>query len=240
MEGGVPLEKITGETEDISDYLDFGFYNRVWFHENDGLGERGLGRCIGVLHVTGGAMSYWILKDNFYVVSRTTVQRITNLESDISQNQLMFLEFDEDIKRCFKKDDLTVHGDFTNPVKWAYMLEDDEDFREEFDRIYQDKDTPQADHVLTPEIMDDTYMNMEVALPQDTEIPDLFRVTERLKDANGLPIGTSNENPILDTRVYEVKYVDGHKTSLTSNTITQNMSAQVDDEGNRHVLFDGF
>ena len=116
MEGGVPLEKITGETEDISDYLDFGFYNRVWFHENDGLGERGLGRCIGVLHVTGGAMSYWILKDNFYVVSRTTVQRITNLESEISDNQVMLLDFDEEIKHLVKNDDFPVDGDLPDPV----------------------------------------------------------------------------------------------------------------------------
>ena len=48
MRGGVPLDNITGETEDISDYLDFGFYDRVWFHENSELGERGLGRWLGV------------------------------------------------------------------------------------------------------------------------------------------------------------------------------------------------
>ena len=29
MYGGVTLENITSETEDISDYLDFGFYDRV-------------------------------------------------------------------------------------------------------------------------------------------------------------------------------------------------------------------
>ena len=29
MDDGVPLENITGETEEISDYLDFGFYDRV-------------------------------------------------------------------------------------------------------------------------------------------------------------------------------------------------------------------
>ena len=58
MDGGVSLDNITGETEDISDYLDFGFYDRVWFHENAGLGERGLGCWIGVSHRTGGAMSY--------------------------------------------------------------------------------------------------------------------------------------------------------------------------------------
>ena len=86
--------------------------------------------------------------------------------------------------------------------------------------------------------MDDTYMNMEVALPRDTEVTDFARVTKRLKDANVLPIGTSNENTILDTRVYKVEYVDGHKYSLTANSIAQNMFAQVDDEVNRHVLFD--
>ena len=81
-------------------------------------------------------------------------------------------------------------------------------------------------------------MNMGVALPRDTEGPDFARVTKRIKDENGLTIGTSNENPILDTRVYEVEYVDGHKASLTSNAIAQNMFSQVDDKGNRHVLFD--
>ena len=92
--------------------------------------------------------------------------------------------------------------------------------------------------MFTPEIMDNTYMNMEVALPRDTEGPDFSRVTKSLKDANGLPIGIANENPILDTRMYEVEYVDGHKASLTEKSIAQNMSAQVNDKGNKPVLFD--
>ena len=58
--------------------------------------------------------------------------------------------------------------------------------------------------MFTPDIMDDTYMNMEVALPQDTEGTDFARITKRLKDANGLSIGTANENPILDTRIYKL------------------------------------
>ena len=169
MDGGVRLEKVAGETEDILDYFDLGFYDRVLFHENVGLGERGLGRWLGVSHRSGGAMSYWISKANGYVVSLTTVQRITNLESEISENQVMFLDFDEEIKRRIKNDDFPVDGDLPKPVKWEDMLEGDEDFREEFDRIYQDKDIPEADDVFTPEIMDDTYKNMEVALLQYTE-----------------------------------------------------------------------
>ena len=81
-------------------------------------------------------------------------------------------------------------------------------------------------------------MNMEVALPRDTEGPDFDRVTKRLKDANGLPIGTANKKPILDTRVYEVKYVDRQKASLTANAIAQNIFAKMDDKGNINVLFD--
>ena len=59
-----------------------------------------------------------------------------------------------------------------------------------------------------------------------------------MKDANGLPIGTANDNPILDTRVYEVEYLDGHRTALAANAIAANMFAQIDDDGNRFVMLD--
>ena len=59
-----------------------------------------------------------------------------------------------------------------------------------------------------------------------------------MKDNKGLPIGTSNDNPILDTRIYKVEYLDGHKAALSANMVAQNRLAQVDEEGNRYVLFD--
>ena len=37
--------------------------------------------------------------------------------------------------------------------------------------------------------------------------------------------------------MYEVEYQDGHKASLSANAIAQNMFAKVDEEGNRHILF---
>jgi len=43
---------------------------------------------------------------------------------------------------------------------------------------------------------------MEVALSRDCDGPEFARVTKRLRDANGIPIGT-NDNPILDMRMYE-------------------------------------
>ena len=77
---------------------------------------------------------------------------------------------------------------------------------------------------------------MEVALPRDGEGPELARVIKRLRDKDGIPIGTANDNPILDSRVYEVEFLDGHKASLAANAIAENLFAQVYDEGYCTVL----
>ena len=44
------IEMITGETPDISEYTDFGFYDWVTYHINAGLGDTQLGRWLGVSH----------------------------------------------------------------------------------------------------------------------------------------------------------------------------------------------
>ena len=62
---------------------------------------------------------------------------------------------------------------------------------------------------------------MELALPQgDSLEPWLARVTKWMKDLSGLPIGTADDNPLLDTRMYEVEYLDSEKASLSANYIT--------------------
>ena len=35
--GGIPLTNVTVDTVDISKYIDFGFYEKVWFKNNYGL-----------------------------------------------------------------------------------------------------------------------------------------------------------------------------------------------------------
>ena len=79
---------------------------------------------------------------------------------------------------------------------------------------------------------------MELAVNCGDDSPSFAKLTKRLRDAQGLPIGTVNDNPILYNRIYEVEYLDGFTTSIANNSIAENMFAQVDKEGNRHVLFD--
>ena len=238
LEGNIPITNVTGETADISEYLDFGFYDQVWYKDNAGLSPFEPARWLGVSHRTGRMMCYHVLTQRGTVISRSTVQRVTNLEKTTSEVKDTFLKFDATIRTKLKcTGDKDYVGDKPDPEAWADLLDEDEDFREEFQKIYNDKNIPEADD-YTPEVLDDTYLNMEVALPRDGEGPEFARVTKRLRDANGIPIGTANDNPILDTRIYEVEYIDGYKASLAANTIAENMFSQVDDEGNRFVLLD--
>ena len=108
-------------------------------------------------------MLYWVLTQNGYVISRTTVQKVTNLENELLDNQETFSEFDEQIKGITREDDFPLEGNKPDPADWADILEDDEDLQEEFNPIYQDLDIPEADDTFTPDLMDDTYRNMEVA-----------------------------------------------------------------------------
>ena len=64
------------------------------------------------------------------------------------------------------------------------------------------------------------------------------RVTKRLKDHKGNPIGQAHEHIKLDTRMYEVEFIDGHKQAMAANLIAENMFATVNKEGHRHLILD--
>jgi hypothetical protein len=80
LEGRTPLEQVTGETPDISEYLDFSFYGWIFYRENAGVGDNMFGHWLGVSQHIGNLMLFWILTPNGRVISRTTVQHVTNLE----------------------------------------------------------------------------------------------------------------------------------------------------------------
>ena len=80
-----PLEIITGETSDLSEYLDFGFYDWVTYQNNAGLGFPKVCRWLGVSHQVVHLISYWILPELSIPVFCITVQRITNLEKQTDE-----------------------------------------------------------------------------------------------------------------------------------------------------------
>ena len=86
-------------------------------------------------------------------------------------------------------------------------------------------------------MLEGTYLDIEITLTRYREGPVFSEVTKHMRDANIIPIDKYHANPMLDSRVYEVVYLDGHKASLDANIIAENIFSPVDKEGNIFVLF---
>ena len=98
-------------------------------------------------------------------------------------------------------------GGKVQPFDWLdHPFDDDPDFIDDFQTVISNKEIKEADEKFTPDTFDDRYLNMELALPKgDNPNPQLAKATKRLRDANGIPIGMANNNPILDSRMYKVE-----------------------------------
>ena len=104
------------------------------------------------------------------------------------------------------------------------------------------------DDKLLPHITDDNvdniakrdnYLNMELGLPRGDDDHITHATVKRRKlDEKGTQVGTENNNLLLDTRVYEVEFIDGTMEALAANVIAENLLSQVDEEGHRQMLID--
>ena len=57
---------------------------------------------------------------------------------------------------------------------------------------------------------------------------------------HGNPVGRSNRNLIMDTRLYEVEFPGGETTQLADSIIVESMYAQCDVNGNEYLLLEAF
>ena len=63
----------------------------------------------------------------------------------------------------------------------------------------------EAENDFTLDVYDDTYSNMELSVPRDSDRPEFDQMVRRLRYKDVKTIGKSNDNPILDTHMYEVE-----------------------------------
>ena len=63
---------------------------------------------------------------------------------------------------------------------------------------------------------------MHVLLPRGEGV-EHGKVIGRKCDQDGRPVGNSNANPLLNTRVYEVEFQDGYIQEYLANTIAENI-----------------
>ena len=171
LNGKTPLEIITGETPDISQYLDFAWYDWVWYKENAGLAIPKLGRFLGVANSASNIMSFYLLPESGIVVTAGTVQRVTELEKQTEAVKDRMQQHSKKIAEKFKEGRLSSDGDMPKLEEWADLLEDDEDFAAEFNRLFDNTDVKEADDTFDPDSFDH-YLNMEVNIDRGGEFPD--------------------------------------------------------------------
>ena len=209
-EGRTPLEIITGETPDISEYLDFEFYDWVTFRSNAGLGEVQIGRWLGVSHRVGRLMSYWILPESCIPISASTVQRLTNDERSTDEMKSRMLEYETKVKTALEAASADIANRIPNSIDTSRIIDhenEDPQFFDAFTRVIDDATLPHADDnvdsncIQSTEVESDQYIGMELALPRGDDGERVHaRVTKRMKDNEGRPIGTASNNPLLDSQ----------------------------------------
>lgn len=71
-----------GYAHDISEYVDFDFYTWVKYQDVESFPQDSvkLGRWLGIAHLVGSTMTYYVLKDNRKMIHQSTVRPLANEE----------------------------------------------------------------------------------------------------------------------------------------------------------------
>jgi hypothetical protein len=236
------MEEMMGQTIDISEWLDFDFYDRVWYWDEKKTDmnqeQSKIGRWIGIAHRVGSEMTYWILTESANVIARSTVQHITS--SDMAKDTVKerVSAFDLAVENRLAEDDYIIE----DPNLFYLDDEDGDDLGNnwnpnvptdaEYDDMIQEP-KPDVDDIETY----DKYLNSEFVIDRGGEQV-RARVAKRARSDSGLPIGHSHANPLFDTREYECVTEDGVTERYSANVIAENIYAQCDDEGRSMLVLD--
>jgi hypothetical protein len=167
-------EQVTGKTPDISEWLDFEFYDLVWWWDrpnkpniNDQM--KRLGRWLGVSHHIGSDLCYWTVADSGQVVSKTSVEHVTHDDYLSEDMKAKVKEFEKKLSEHLADSNFILQGEDNVDLK---MLEDLDDkgistmmedgitpMEQEYDGMIVEE-CPKADD---KEALD-KYLNMELRM----------------------------------------------------------------------------
>jgi hypothetical protein len=228
-----------GHTIDISEWLDFEFYDYVWYWDEVKVDmsedQQLLGRWLGIAHRIGSDMTYWIMTQSGNVIARSTVQHVTISDLTNPAVKEVMASFDTAVDQRLD-DENHINAEF------GVFYFDDED---------ADDEVPVPDHNIPtddeygnmiiepcPDVDTETYdryLNAEFVVNRDGE-PVRARVNKRARTEAGSLIGTGHSNPLFDTREYECIFDDGTVERYTANIIAENLYSQCDSEGHSFLV----
>lgn len=105
---------------------------------------------------------------------------VTQLQLQTAECKPLFKSFDSYIKNKLKCKDHTYNGAKLHPEDWADLLEFNSDFNNNFNKIYDNINIQEAGD-YTPEVLEDTYLNMELAVARDCDGPKFAYSCEKIQ-----------------------------------------------------------
>jgi hypothetical protein len=181
-------------------------------------------------------LCYWILKENGHVLSKTTVQHVTRLDTETDDVKAKIIQYDEALSLRLDDDNFRLTPDEDNAF---FMLDTDGIEDETVQPEPGNEHAIDVDDILPEddptEEAYDNLLNAEVLIIDGGEQV-LGTVAKRARGADGRPIGQRSNAPMSDTRMYEVRLPDGSSRELTYNIIAENLFSQCDTEGRQFQI----
>ena len=226
LDGQVPEAKLTGREADISEIAEFDFYDWVKFFDLDIAypdDRECYGRWLGPAHDVGPHLTAKILKKNGQVIYSGTYRALNSNEIASETERQLRLAFDEEITT-------RIGGPMTIEQLRQHDAQAETPMYDPFDL---DGRLPDIDDA-TPEYRDQ-YIGAELRLPVQGTMTS-GTVKQRSRTPGGDLFGKQNDNPILDTRSYDVEFEDGTIRGYTAKVIAENMISQCDPLGRIDIV----
>ena len=232
LDGLTPHQKVTGVTPNISELIQYKWYQWIWYYDlRDPLKEV-LGRYLGPAENCGEGFTSHILTNKGEVIQRSTTRRLTDDENS-SEHVI-------NLKSAYTAEMESFIGNTTNATMNHHAAYQEDPYENMFqDDNFDDEDILFQDDFVTGEDSDreaplneqyDEHLGLELLFPNKGEMKP-GKVVSRKRDHTGHLIGRQNPNPILDTRIYEIQFNDGTYADYNANIIMENLYSQTDQYG---------
>ncbi len=182
LHGRTPYELLTGNTPDISELLEFEWYQPIWYFEPSEFPHQNklLGRWMGAAHRIGQALCYWILPESGVPIARTTIQAVSKEELTTDRFKQRLSEFDNNVQ------DKLYHGQDDTKGFSFYREDENENEIIEEELIEPESCAVELENI-EEDVFDELLLTEPMLMREGQE--ERAQVIGRKRDSNGELVG---------------------------------------------------
>ena len=179
LNGRTPFEIALGFTPDISELVEFGWYQWICYHDPVHPDRNNLGRWLGPAHNVGQGLAYYILNANAEVIVRSTVSSIEDDDiapMDLGERQKEFTDRVESLIGNFRH--ATLQRSIQKPEGMKDIYSDlfdltlgdtDEVQFQHYDEKGRPVSKPEVEEIILHDVpnneLNDKWINTSVPIP---------------------------------------------------------------------------